>query len=43
MRDIPVRLAEKLASIAVKRRVAAVAYVVVAFIVIPLLGVAILR
>ena len=43
VRDIPVRLAEKLASIAVKRRVAAVAYVVVAFIVIPLLGVAILR
>ncbi|HJM28940.1 MAG: Na/Pi symporter [Acidimicrobiales bacterium] len=43
IRDIPVRLAENLAKIAVQRRVLAVAYVVVAFIIIPLLGVAILR
>ena len=43
IRDIPIRLAENLAKIAVQRRVLAVAYVVVAFIIIPLLGVAILR
>jgi sodium-dependent phosphate cotransporter len=43
VRDIPIRLAENLAKIAVQRRFMAVAYVVVAFIVIPLLGVAILR
>tara|TARA_Y100000590_G_scaffold193684_1_gene220129 strand:+ start:2380 stop:3507 length:1128 start_codon:yes stop_codon:yes gene_type:complete len=43
VRDIPVRAAENLARIAVSRRVIAIAYVVTAFIVIPLLGVAILR
>lgn len=43
VRDIPVRLAENLAKIAINRRVAAVIYVVVVFIVVPLLGVAILR
>jgi len=43
VREIPIRLAENLAKIAVQRRVMAIAYVVVAFIVIPLLGVAILR
>jgi len=43
VRDIPIRLAENLAKIALQRRFMAVAYVVVAFIVIPLLGVAILR
>ena len=41
--DIPIRLAENLAKIAINRRVAAVVYVVVVFIVVPLLGVAILR
>ena len=43
VRDIPIRLAENLAKIAINRRVAAVVYVVVVFIVVPLLGVAILR
>ena len=43
VRDLPVRAAENLARIAVSRRVIAIAYVVTAFIVIPLLGVAILR
>ena len=43
VRDIPIRAAEKLARIAVSRRVIAIAYVVTTFIVIPLLGVAILR
>jgi len=43
VRDLPVRAAENLAKIAVSRRVIAIAYVVIAFIVIPLLGVAILR
>ena len=43
VRYIPVRAAENLARIAVQRRVIAIAYVVTAFIVIPLLGVAILR
>jgi len=43
VREIPIRAAEKLARIAVSRRVIAIAYVVTAFIVIPLLGVAILR
>lgn len=43
VRYIPVRAAENLARIAVSRRVIAIAYVVTAFIVIPLLGVAILR
>ena len=43
VRYMPVRAAENLARIAVQRRVIAIAYVVTAFIVIPLLGVAILR
>ena len=43
VRDLPVRAAENLARIAVSRRVIAIEYVVTAFIVIPLLGVAILR
>ena len=43
VRDLPVRAAENLAKIAVSRRVIAIAYVVIAFIVVPLLGVAILR
>ena len=43
VRYLPVRAAENLARIAVQRRVIAIAYVVTAFIVIPLLGVAILR
>lgn len=42
-RDVPVRLAEGLAEIAVKRRTLAVAYVMGAFIVLPLIGVAVLR
>ena len=42
-RDLPIRLAEGLAEIAVKRRTAAVAYVVGTFIVLPLLGVTLLR
>lgn len=43
IREIPVRAAESLAKLAVQRRVIAIAYVVTAFIVVPLLGVAILR
>lgn len=43
LRNIPIRLAEGLADIAVARRSYAVAYVVVSFIVIPLIGVALLR
>ena len=43
VRDIPVRAAENLARIAVERRYIAITYVVVAFIVIPLIGVAVLR
>lgn len=42
-RDVPVRLAEKLADVAVEKRTLAVAYVVVLFIVVPLLGVTLLR
>lgn len=42
-RDLPIKAAEFLADIAVKRRVLAVAYVFTSFIIIPLLGVAILR
>ncbi len=42
-RDVPVRLAERLADVAVKRRTMAVAYVVVVFVVAPLLGVVALR
>jgi len=40
---VPVLAAEKLADIAVDRRSIAVAYVVVAFIILPLIGVALLR
>ena len=43
VRDIPIRAAENLARIAVERRYIAIAYVVIAFFVIPLLGVAVLR
>jgi solute carrier family 34 (sodium-dependent phosphate cotransporter) len=42
-RYVPVRLAEGLAEIAVKRRVWAVAYVMTTFIILPLIGVALLR
>jgi sodium-dependent phosphate cotransporter len=41
-RDVPVRAAEILADIAVERRTMAVAYVVVMFIVLPLIGVVLL-
>lgn len=43
LRPIPIRCAELLAEVAVKRRMTAVAYVVAAFIVVPLVGVAIFR
>ena len=43
MRDLPVRGAETLAEIAVKRRLWALAYVLGMFVVMPLVGVAILR
>ena len=42
-RDVPVLAANRMADIAVRRRVLAVCYVVFLFIVAPLLGVAILR
>ncbi len=42
IRDIPVRLAEGLASLAVERRSLAVAYVFGVFLIVPLIGVAIL-
>lgn len=42
-RDVPVQMAERMAEVAVKRRSLAVAYVLVAFILLPLAGVAILR
>ncbi|MGI9614299.1 MAG: Na/Pi symporter [Acidimicrobiales bacterium] len=42
-RDVPVRAAERLADVAVSRRTIAVVYVAGAFIVLPLLGVAVLR
>jgi sodium-dependent phosphate cotransporter len=42
-RDVPIRLAEGLADVAVERRQWAVGYVVILFIVIPALGVAVLR
>lgn len=42
VRDIPVYLAEKLGAIAVQRRVMAVGYVLVAFVIMPLAGVAFL-
>lgn len=42
-RELPLQLTERMADLAVKRRSLAVAYVVVAFILLPLLGVALLR
>jgi sodium-dependent phosphate cotransporter len=42
-RDVPILAAEKLADVAVERRTVAVAYVVIMFIVLPLIGVAVLR
>jgi len=42
-RDLPVIAAEKLADVAVERRTMAVGYVAVVFIVLPLIGVAVLR
>lgn len=42
-RDVPIRAAESLANVAVERRQWAVGYVIILFIVIPALGVAILR
>ncbi len=41
-RDVPIRAAEKLADVAVERRTSAVAYVAFMFIVLPLIGVAVL-
>ncbi len=41
-RDVPIRAAEALAEVAVVRRTLAVAYVAVAFIVVPLIGVVVL-
>lgn len=43
LRPLPIRAAETLAEIAVKRRMVAVGYVVVVFVVVPLVGVAIFR
>ena len=43
MRPVPILLAEKLADLAVRNRMIAVGYVVGAFIVVPLIGVAIFR
>ena len=43
LREIPIRGAETLARVAVERRVLAVAYVVGTFIIVPILGVALLR
>ncbi len=43
IRDIPIRLAEGLAAMSVERRSVAVAYVLGAFIIVPLVGVALLR
>jgi sodium-dependent phosphate cotransporter len=43
IRDIPIRLAEGLAEIAVTRQALAVAYVVTVFLIVPLVGVAIFR
>lgn len=41
-RDVPIRAAERLADLAVERRAMAVAYVAIAFIILPLIGVALL-
>ncbi len=43
IRDVPIKLAERLAELAVTRHSAAVAYVVTLFIIVPLLGVAVFR
>ena len=43
LRPLPMRAAEMLAEVAVRRRSVAVAYVVVTFVVVPLVGVAIFR
>jgi sodium-dependent phosphate cotransporter len=43
LRDVPIRAAEFLADVAVQRRTIAVAYVAVVFIIVPLVGVAVLR
>jgi solute carrier family 34 (sodium-dependent phosphate cotransporter) len=43
VREIPIRLAQGLAEIAVSRQALALAYVVIVFIVVPLVGVAIFR
>lgn len=43
LRPLPIKAAEKLADVAVERRMLAVGYVVTAFIIIPLAGIAILR
>ena len=43
IREIPIRLAQGLAEIAVERQALAVAYVLTSFIIVPLVGVAIFR
>jgi sodium-dependent phosphate cotransporter len=43
LRPVPILAAERLAAIAVERRMVAVAYVVGSFIVLPLIGVAVFR
>lgn len=43
LRPVPIRLAEGLADLAVTRRVWAVAYVVILFLVVPAIGIAVLR
>lgn len=43
LRPLPIKAAETLAEVAVQRRMLAVGYVVIAFIVVPLVGVAIFR
>jgi sodium-dependent phosphate cotransporter len=43
VRDVPIRAAETLAEVAVSRRSIAVAYVTVVFVILPLIGVALLR
>ena len=43
LRPLPIRAAEKLADVAVERRMIAVGYVVGAFVILPLIGIAIFR
>jgi solute carrier family 34 (sodium-dependent phosphate cotransporter) len=43
LRDVPIHMAERLADVAVKQRVMAVAYVLGMFVILPLVGVALLR